>query len=363
LKGIDSKFWSYAFFLNQLSIKILKMKIRLVFLLFLIINQTISYAQIIKGTVFDKITNESLEGASVYLDGTTIGVITNSEGKFEIDLNNTNNTQLIVSYIGFKTEIFQPSELKRNLNVFLIESPNELEEIILDADIWSRQKKMQIFESEFLGKTLASNYCRIINKEDIVLKYNSSNNTLTAYSYKPIVIINKYLGFKIVFNIQDYELQFFDNSQENPHVSKFHYAGTSFFTELKKTTSKRHLKNRQNAYNGSLIHFMRALSNKTLTENKFTVYYKSLPVEPYKFFKIAKENNKTKIDMLVDYLIIVFNNFHQSSIEFSTKEHIFYIDKNGNHNISSSILFGGSFGSKRISEMLPLNYSTNNLDD
>ena len=85
MKGIDSKFWSYAFFLNQLSIKILKMKIRLVFLLFLIINQTISYAQIIKGTVFDKITNESLEGASVYLDGTTIGVITNSEGKFEIE--------------------------------------------------------------------------------------------------------------------------------------------------------------------------------------------------------------------------------------------------------------------------------------
>ena len=58
-------------------------------------------AQNIKGKVTNS-DNEPMVGASVYLDGTTIGTLSDSEGLFEITAKNKYNTLLIIRYLGYE---------------------------------------------------------------------------------------------------------------------------------------------------------------------------------------------------------------------------------------------------------------------
>ena len=62
---------------------------------------SISYAQQITGTVVDE-KNEPLIGASVVLEGTTKGAITDVNGAFQLAVSdNEMNSNLIISFVGF----------------------------------------------------------------------------------------------------------------------------------------------------------------------------------------------------------------------------------------------------------------------
>jgi hypothetical protein len=54
----------------------------------------------LRGTVVDAETNETLIGASVVIDGTTTGTVTNFEGKFSLDID-PGNHNLNISFIGY----------------------------------------------------------------------------------------------------------------------------------------------------------------------------------------------------------------------------------------------------------------------
>ncbi len=227
-----------------------------------------------------------------------------------------------------------------------------------DSIFGVEKKKLRLFKSEFLGYAPNAKKCKISNEKDIILVYNSALNTLTAYSDKPIIIKNYYLGYEIRYNLVDFEIIFITPPSGFRMTEKVYYAGTSFFTELKKKTRTKTINNREKEYDGSLIHFMRSLSTKQLTENKFAIYFESFPTNPYRYFNITKENNQTRIEMTTNKLSILYNMFDQSSIQPFTEDiAVFYVDKTGNHSPPNSLLFGGVFGQKRMMNMLPLDYN------
>lgn len=79
-----------------------------------------------------KITDEEgipLPGASVQVKGTSTGVVADFDGNYEIRIPE-NSTELIVSYIGFKTQVVN-IEGKTSLNISLIQDAAELDEIIV----------------------------------------------------------------------------------------------------------------------------------------------------------------------------------------------------------------------------------------
>lgn len=72
-------------------------------IIFLIFITSFSQAQeVIKGKVLDD-KQESIPGANVYWENTSIGVVTNDNGEFEIKKTKENST-LIISFIGFSTQ-------------------------------------------------------------------------------------------------------------------------------------------------------------------------------------------------------------------------------------------------------------------
>ena len=70
-------------------------------MLLLVVAGTVAFAQerSISGTVTDKSTNETLPGASVLIKGTSIGSITDIDGKFAFQVPTGDNV-LVISYIG-----------------------------------------------------------------------------------------------------------------------------------------------------------------------------------------------------------------------------------------------------------------------
>jgi hypothetical protein len=66
-------------------------------------SESIVQQQTITGTVVDATTGEALPGVNIVVEGTTIGVITDIDGKYSINVDNANAT-LSFSFVGYLTQ-------------------------------------------------------------------------------------------------------------------------------------------------------------------------------------------------------------------------------------------------------------------
>ena len=333
-----------------------KMNKSFLLLFFLLLFYSVSIAQIsISGYVYDNTTKEPLEGVSVFFDGTSIGTISNENGFFELTTNKTISTSLVISYIGYKTEIFNSTSGSLG-KILLKENTVQLNEIVLTPDTWSREKKLNIFRGEFLGKTTAALNSKIENEDAIRLYYNKEKNTLYAYAEVPIKVVNTYLGYKIAYNLHDFEVNFGDISKKFDSSTWAYMAGTLFFSELNpKRLKKKYLKNREKTYLGSTLHFMRSLSQKKLDEEKFQIFKEKFQIPPYTEFIIQKHDGFTEIKQTTESLTILYDGKEQSTIQVYGDS--FAIDDFGNHSPAQNVFFGGVLGQQRVGNILPLDYT------
>jgi hypothetical protein len=106
----------------------------------------------------------------------------------------------------------------------------------------------------------------LLNKEAIKFRYYKKSKKLKAFADEPLVFDNQALGYRLKYALTVFEFDF-DNKI-------FFYEGYPFFEE--KVTDKKRLQrkwqsNREDAYSGSLMHFMRSLYRNKLVEDKFKV--------------------------------------------------------------------------------------------
>ncbi len=101
----------------------------LLFLFFLLGLQALSTAQtrLIKGKVTDE-SGAPLPGASVTLQGTSIGTLTDDNGLYQIQASEAN--QLVTSFIGFITQTI-PVGNKSEINITLLATANSLDEVVV----------------------------------------------------------------------------------------------------------------------------------------------------------------------------------------------------------------------------------------
>lgn len=91
-----------------------------------------------EGVMVDLNTGEPLIGASVQIKGTTVGIITDIEGRFKIDAKP--GQTLVFSYIGYKTKEIKIGNI-RLLSVEMIEDSQALEEVVVTAFGVSQKKE------------------------------------------------------------------------------------------------------------------------------------------------------------------------------------------------------------------------------
>lgn len=85
----------------------------------------------LKGSVVD-IKGEPLIGVNIVVKGTTIGVITDLDGYFELDVPETNK-EVVISYIGYKTQEILLTNKTKELKIVLQEDTNVLGEVVVTA--------------------------------------------------------------------------------------------------------------------------------------------------------------------------------------------------------------------------------------
>jgi preprotein translocase subunit YajC len=75
----------------------------LIFLMTGLLSTSLLTAQTIKGVVTDQMLNETLPGANVIIEGTTMGTITDMDGSFSLEVAPGSYT-VVFSYVGYTTE-------------------------------------------------------------------------------------------------------------------------------------------------------------------------------------------------------------------------------------------------------------------
>lgn len=124
-------------------------KLRFIILVFSIIavstTKLLSQTGSIKGIIIDQKTKETIVGANVYIEGTTIGTTTNLEGQYEIRNIKSGIYTVIISFISYKPQRFQKVKVIANkaaqINASLEESITTISGVVVGA---TRKKDTEI---------------------------------------------------------------------------------------------------------------------------------------------------------------------------------------------------------------------------
>ncbi|WP_130733924.1 carboxypeptidase-like regulatory domain-containing protein [Flavobacterium sp. J27] len=335
-----------------------------VILFFLVAVNTICSQVTIEGFVIDN-NQLPLLGASVYIDGTTIGTTTDDKGYFILTVPSTINSVIVISYFGFITQYIPIESTQKKLNIILSEEVKALKEIVVQQSPFSRKQMLQFFREQFLGTNKAGSNCVIENEEEIYFDYDSKNFVFKAYSDKPLLITNNYLSYKINYQLVDFQCKFYKISLKTSDMLSSLYAGTSFFTAIE--NEKKFLKRRVASYQGSSLHFFRNLVAKKWGKDEFVLFEGSFITNPDEHFVISKDKNNAfyRVDVtkqnksltkkgFVAEFSILYDNKEQSKISFFTDT--FFVDRFGLFSNYNAIYFSGDITKRKIGDLLPSDY-------
>ncbi|MEJ0032502.1 MAG: carboxypeptidase-like regulatory domain-containing protein [Bacteroidota bacterium] len=235
----------------------------------LLLCTTIAFAQgIVQGRILEAKTFKPLPFATVYLNQTTIGTVTDEKGDFILKSVHTGDYDLVVTYLGYQTyqtRISVSDETPVSLSIKMVVLSTNLNEVTVKSkkdDQWNiRYKK---FEREFFGISPYAKECKILNPW--VLEFNEdAKGLLSAKTSLPLEIENLGLGYKLTCQLKEFAV--------GPNVYKI--SGTYRFE--KASTPDSTLRSlwetrRQEVYRGSPRHLMKSILQNRVTEEGFDLY-------------------------------------------------------------------------------------------
>ena len=237
-----------------------------IFILIFFFLSFIGKAQIqISGKVVDEF-GIVVSDVLVYVDGSSISTYSDANGIFALDIPKGNYNLVFRKDEYFTETVSVNSQLKGSEVVLKKSDLVELEEahiVQMSEDKW--KEFYEIFKPLFLGQNEAAKNCEILNPKALRFRYDEENMELSASASKPLIIHNKFLGYEIEYDLEEFQMNYRNQTQ--------FVAGTSFFSQMDGNKSKwnKWKKNRLDSYKGSLMHFIRSLYDEKLKENGFVI--------------------------------------------------------------------------------------------
>ncbi|MFA7420296.1 MAG: carboxypeptidase-like regulatory domain-containing protein [Melioribacteraceae bacterium] len=354
----------------------------------------------ITGTVIDGESGLPIENAAVFISYTTSGALSDKMGEYKISNVMPGTYTLMCAAVGYNKltrRIKLEAGRKLQINFTLTIIPIELSEIkIVELTPTEWERSFEKFKREFLGESSRTYKCEIANPE--VLKFNQNLDEVYAFANKPIVVINKSLGYKINIYLKDFV---WDKDYD---YGKFAYK--PYFEELVTKDSLEMIRwneNRKDAYLGSFRHFLRSCASNTLFDEGFRIFLSgSIPGSLGKLHDfelqinrqtkdevekvtsvILKRDSTNESTLETDLLLeVVYKNqsedfnyrwykermfgetelygFQDSWVKFPKGEFTFEDNGISLENEFYKKQFAGYWAWKRVSDLLPYNYSPSN---
>jgi hypothetical protein len=223
---------------------------------------------VMTGKITDSTGITPLAGASVFCQNTTFGTVSNAEGAFTIKLPN-GGYDLVISYTGYETQSVRISTASaNNLLIALKPKDKSMQEV---AVVGSNEvpdglaKYGQFFTNNFIGNNTNAARTKIQNTEALQFYFRKKTNRLKVRAKEDLVIVNEALGYKVKFQLDSFAHEYNNGSSV--------YTGFPFYEELPGTEEQKAVwkQNRENAYHGSRLHFMRAWYNRSLEKEGFSL--------------------------------------------------------------------------------------------
>lgn len=241
------------------------------FFLFLVFFYQNSFSQTmeVKGVVINGEDNSKLASASIFINNSSKGTISAANGTFDLQGITEKTFDLIISYTGFVTVSVKitPENIGQFHTVKLFARKETMEGVsvmVPEKDGW--EKWGRLFTETFLGVSDFAKNCSIENPKAMRFFNDKNHNQLTAYSHGNLIIRNRALGYLVKYQLEEFVYDF-----KNKMIT---YVGYTVFEDLKTRNLKkrnRWLKAREEAYYGSMMHFMRALFSDSIAEQGFDV--------------------------------------------------------------------------------------------
>lgn len=354
------------------------------------------------GAVTDAADGRPLAGVSVFLNNTSRGTVTRTDGTFRLPMPK-GIYELVVSAIGYKTRVMDidGNRLPDSLKIQLHQMATELAAVTVEPyEVHGWSKWGKFFWNNFIGTGENAASCSIKNKDVLRFHFYKRSNRLSVTAVEPLIIENKALGYMLEYRLEEFV------SDLNTHVVT--WSGYPFFQEMttKKDDQRRAWAfHRQQAYKGSMMHFMRSLyAGHSIAEGFIAeeqvvmpnyerrrireIYHPdfqgpgTFPMDTlYHFWEVLKEPDPITRNVLVppDSLITVDSddnrrlyfdrpltviygandrsqNFYQSGVQLMSSTPI-TVEENGNYYPPREILTTGHWAqSEKISNLLPLDY-------
>ena len=219
------------------------------------------------GKITDSKTGEPVPFANVFFAHTTRGTSSLVDGTFTISRIPDGKYDLVVEVIGYRHHK-QPVEFNEGpyrLDIVLEPDIVQLDSVTVIAD-QSDKRYYPVFVRFFVGDTRSAKTCKILNPEVLHFYFDTKRRYLTVTARKPVQILNPELGYLVHFSLDRFGLDFETGGKV--------MMGSPRFEELKAVKRRDSIawaKKRNQAYRGSVFHFMRSLYLDELDKEGFNL--------------------------------------------------------------------------------------------
>lgn len=361
------------------------MKLCLSFISFLLIGicATAQNTYIVTGKILNAENGQPLQGASVFAQNTTLGTASDADGNFKLYLPN-GGYDLVVTFTGYNTDskrVTTGDEDNKNVVFQLKLREKEMADVTVVAtsevkDGW--EKYGSFFLDNFIGKTANSKNCSIKNPEILKFYFSKRKNRLKVMAPEPLLIENKALGYTIKYALDSFTYEY--ATEVNL------YSGFPLFEEMTAADEAQKTQwttERQKAYKGSTLEFMRSVYNKQIKEQGFEVQFlvtvneKQSAIalkDTYGALNYSKDDSLQIVTILPNQnnVGILYNkekpdeeyikanpeepgDFQFSMIGFKPKESI-SIEQNGYYYEQNDLTINGYWTRDKIADLLPYDY-------
>ncbi|HOY16526.1 MAG TPA: carboxypeptidase-like regulatory domain-containing protein [Haliscomenobacter sp.] len=217
------------------------------------------------GKIVDETTNEPLAFASIYYNNTTIGTQSDINGKFSIPYKGL-NVEMVVSYVGYETINFPIGE--RYDGKIMVFKMRHLARSMQEFEVSSKRGKswynnFELFKKKAIGVGLFANNCKILNPEALQFSYDTATLTMRASADEMLKIEHQAFGFLINYSLSQFEY--------NILTRVFIIKGFPFFEKMTGSPAqeRRWRNNQKLAYEGSMLHFVHSIHNRSLKQEGF----------------------------------------------------------------------------------------------
>jgi hypothetical protein len=214
-------------------------------------------ANTLSGKVTDSATGKPLAGISVFLNNTSRGTVTGSNGAFQLTEMPRGTYQLVFSSVEYKTFVTEvnSASLPPPLRISLTPRITELASVTVepyDKRGWAKYGKF--FFDNYIGSTDNAGSCNLKNHGALRFYFSKRSNRLLVRATEPLRIENNALGYILTYQLETFTADF--------SAKIVSYYGYPLFQQMVPKNENRRKKwefNRKQAYTGSIMHFMRSL--------------------------------------------------------------------------------------------------------